>query len=77
MTHLTWSLGLFTALVEASHPYMTIPREELEPLFEEIKGWLHQQDSVLLQQPTSSVLATGKHHGRQTTEFPVFIGRYR
>jgi putative glutamine amidotransferase len=77
MTHLTWSLGLFTALVEASRSYATIPREELDPLLDEIKGWLRQQDSVLLQQPTSSDLATGKHHGRQTTELPVFIGRYR
>ena len=29
MTHLTWSLGLFTALVEASRSYATVPREEL------------------------------------------------
>ncbi len=75
--HLTWSLGLFTALVEASRSYATIPREELEPLLDEIKGWLRQQDSELLQLPTSSVLATGKLHGRQPTELPVFIGRYR
>ncbi len=77
MTHLTWSLGLFTSLVEASRSYATVPREELEPLLDEIKGWLRQQDSELLQQPPSSVLATGKHHGRQTTELPVFIGKYR
>ena len=30
MTHLTWSLGLFSALVEASRSYATVPREELE-----------------------------------------------
>ncbi len=77
MTHLTWSLGLFTALVEASRSYATIPREELEPLLDEFQGWLRQQDSVLLQQPTSSVLTTGKHRARQTTELPVPIGRYR
>jgi gamma-glutamyl-gamma-aminobutyrate hydrolase PuuD len=77
MTHLTWSLGLFSALVEASRSYATIPREELEPLVDEIQGWLHQQDSVLLQQPTSPVQVSGKHHARQTTEFPVFIGKYR
>ncbi len=77
MTHLTWSLGLFIALVEASRSYATVPREDLEPLLDEIKGWLRQQDSVLLQQPTSSVLPKGKHHARQTKELPIFIGRYR
>ena len=27
MTHLTWSLGLFTALVEVSRSYSNVPRE--------------------------------------------------
>ena len=77
MTHLTWSLGLFTALVEASRSYATIPREELESLLDEIQGWLRQQDSVLFQLSASPPLAAGKHHSRQTTALPVSIARYR
>src|SRR5260370_36950172 len=45
MKHLTWSLGVFTALVEASRAYATIPREELDPLLAEIQGCLRQHDS--------------------------------
>ena len=57
MTHLTWSLGLFTALVEASRSYSTMPREELEPSLDEIQGWLRQQDSMLLHLSPSSTHA--------------------
>jgi putative glutamine amidotransferase len=77
MTHLTWSLGLFKALVEASRSYAIIPREEFEPLLEEIKGWLHQQDSVLLQKSASPSVEAGKHHGEQTSALPTSVGRYR
>lgn len=77
MTHLTWSLGLFTALMEASRSYSTIPREELEPSLDEIQAWLRQQDSALLQDPASPTLVAGKHHGKLTSKLPAFIGRYR
>jgi len=77
MTHLTWSLGLFTALVEAGRSYSTVPREELEPSLDEIQGWLRQQDSTLLQLSASPTLLSGKHNGRQTSALPVSIERYR
>jgi len=77
MTHLTWSLGLFSALIEASRAYSTVPREELEPSLDEIQGWLRQQDSMLLQLSASPTLVAGKHSGRQTSTHPVSIERYR
>jgi putative glutamine amidotransferase len=77
MTHLTWSLGLFSALIEASRAYSTVPREELEPSLDEIQGWLRQQDSVLLQLSASPTLVAGKHRNRQTAVLPVSIERYR
>jgi putative glutamine amidotransferase len=77
MTHLTWSLGLFTALVEASRSYATVPRKELEPFLDEIQGWLRQQDRVLLQLSASPTLVAGKHDGRQTSTLPISITRYR
>jgi GMP synthase-like glutamine amidotransferase len=30
MTHLSWALGLFTALVDASRSYSAVPRDEME-----------------------------------------------
>ena len=77
VTHLTWSLGLFTALVEASRSYTTIPREALEPLLDEIQGWLRQQDSVLMHQPVLLTPVGGKQNGRQTSTLPISNGRYR
>jgi hypothetical protein len=77
MTHLNWSHGLFTSLIETSRSYSTVPREELEPLLDEIQGWLRQQDSMLLQQPVSQTLVAGKRHGRQTSALPLSNGRYR
>jgi gamma-glutamyl-gamma-aminobutyrate hydrolase PuuD len=77
MTHLTWSLGLFTALVEVSRSYSNVPRAELESSLEEIQGWLRQQDSMLLHLSASSTMQSGKHHGRQTSALPVSIERYR
>ncbi len=47
MMHLNWSLGLFTALVEASRSYATIPRDELVSFLDEIPGWLRQFDRAL------------------------------
>jgi gamma-glutamyl-gamma-aminobutyrate hydrolase PuuD len=77
VTHLTWSLGLFTALVEASRSYSNVPRAELEPTLDEIQGWLRQQDSILLHLSASSTQMTGKHHTRQTSALPVSLERYR
>ena len=30
--HLSWVMGLFTAFVDASRAYSSVPREEMEPL---------------------------------------------
>ena len=49
MTHLNWSLGLFTALVEASRSYAAIASDELDSFLDEIQEWLRQQDRTLLQ----------------------------
>jgi putative glutamine amidotransferase len=47
MTQLSWALGLFTSLVDASRGYSAVPREEIETMLEEIQGWLRQQDRTL------------------------------
>jgi len=77
MTHLTWSLGLFRALVEASRSYATIPHMELESFVDEIQGWLHQQDSVLLHLSGSPALVTEKQYKQQTSTLPIPIQKYR
>ncbi len=77
MTHLTWSLGLFSALVEASRSYATVPREELEPSLDEIQGWLRQQDSMLLHLSASSTPLSTRHLNRQVSSLPISIERYR
>ncbi len=56
MTHLSWALGLFTTLVDASRGYAALPRDEIETLLEEIKGWLRQQDQSLGTTPTPFAL---------------------
>jgi putative glutamine amidotransferase len=76
MTHLTWSLGLFSSLVEASRSYSSVRREELEPSLDDIKCWLRQQDSVLLHLSASSTLLSGTHR-QHTSAMPVSIERYR
>ena len=77
MTHLTWSLGLFSALVDASRSFATIPRTELESFVDEIQGWLRQQDSLLLHLSGSPALVAGKHYKRQTSTLPISIEKYR
>jgi putative glutamine amidotransferase len=47
MAQLSWALGLFTALVDASRGYSAVPREEIETLLEEIQAWLRQHDRTL------------------------------
>jgi putative glutamine amidotransferase len=77
MTHLTWSHGLFSALVEASRSYATVPREELAPSLDEIQGWLQQQDSALLHLSASPTRMSGKFPNWYTSAQPVSIERYR
>ena len=77
MTHLTWSLGLFSALVEASRSFATIPRMELKSFVEEIQGWLRQQDSALLHLSGSPAPVSGKQYKRQTSTLPLPIEKYR
>jgi putative glutamine amidotransferase len=77
MTHLSWSLGLFTALVEASRSYSSVPREELEPSLEEIQCWLRQKDSMLLHLSPPESLLSGNQTKLHTWAQPVFIERYR
>jgi len=48
MTQFNWALGLFTALIDASRGYTAIPRDEIETLLEEIRGWLCQHDRALI-----------------------------
>ena len=47
MTQFTWALGLFTALIDASRGYTAVPRDEIETLLDEIRGWLRQHDRAL------------------------------
>ena len=47
MTHLSWSLGLFTTFVDASRGYSAVPREEIETLLDEIQAWLREHDRTL------------------------------
>ena len=77
MTHLTWSFGLFSALVDASRSYATVPREELASSLDDIQGWLRQQDSILLHLSASPTLMTGKYPKLQTSALPVSIKRNR
>jgi hypothetical protein len=47
MTQFNWALGLFTALIDASRSYTTVPRDEIETLLDEIQAWLRQHDRAL------------------------------
>jgi hypothetical protein len=47
MTHLNWVMGLFSSFIDASRIYSSIPREGIDPFFEEISGWLRQRDRSL------------------------------
>jgi putative glutamine amidotransferase len=44
MTHLSWSLGLFTAFIDASRCYSAVPRDEVETLLDEVQAWLREHD---------------------------------
>jgi gamma-glutamyl-gamma-aminobutyrate hydrolase PuuD len=56
MTHFSWAIGLFTALIDASRGYTAVPREEIEMLLEEIQAWLRQQDQSLRTTPAPFAL---------------------
>lgn len=60
MTHFSWSLGLFTALIDASRAYSAVARDEIETLLDEIQAWLRQQDQALTAAmvPSTSLAAT-------------------
>ncbi len=64
MTHLSWALGLFTALVDASRVYAVIPRDEIETLLEEIQSWLRQQDQSLRTTPAPFALTAETQNER-------------
>jgi putative glutamine amidotransferase len=66
MTHLSWALGLFTALVDASRGYAALPRDEIETLLEEIKGWLRQQDQTLRATPATLALTAETQNERHS-----------
>ncbi len=46
-TQLHWVMGLFCSFIDASRAYSAIPREEIEPMRSEIRGWLRQRDEYL------------------------------
>lgn len=75
MTHVSWSLGLFTALIGASRAYSAIPREELESFLDDIEGWLRQHDRAVLHQPAPLPLLAGTLSNAHTTSLPHSIGR--
>jgi len=70
MTHVSWSLGLFTALIGASRAYSAIPREELGPFLDEIQGWLRQRDRAMIHQPAPLPLLLGSRPSEQTSFMP-------
>ena len=55
-THLSWVMGLFTAFVDASRAYSAVPREEIEPLREEMRDWLRQRDRSVSPRGATSML---------------------
>jgi len=75
MTHVSWSHGLFTALIEASITYSAIPKEELESFLDEIEGWLRQHDRAVLHQPAPLPLPAGTLSNGHTTSLPHSNGR--
>jgi hypothetical protein len=51
-------MGLFTAFVDASRAYSSVPREEIEPLRPEIREWLRHRDLVIAPRAVPSALGT-------------------
>ncbi len=71
MTHLSWALGLFTALVDASRDYSAVPRDEIDTLLEEIQCWLRQQDRTFHTAALPCTVTAEKHHAPLTLQRPV------
>ena len=55
-THLSWVMGLFTAFVDASRAYSSVPREEMESLRAEMRDWLRQRDRSVSSRGATSTL---------------------
>ena len=55
-THLSWVMGLFTAFVDASRAYSSVPCEEMEPLRTEMRDWLRQRDHSVSPRRATSTL---------------------
>jgi gamma-glutamyl-gamma-aminobutyrate hydrolase PuuD len=70
-THLHWVMGLFTAFVDASRAYSSVPREEIEPLRPEIREWLRHRDLVIAPRAVPSALGTGVSKLPDTAITPV------
>ena len=70
MTHLSWSLGLFTAFVDASRVYAVVQRGEIEPLLEEIQAWVREHDRALHRGAVPFALAVEKHSERAHAALP-------
>jgi putative glutamine amidotransferase len=71
MENLSWALGLFTALIDASRGYSAIARDEIETLLEEIQAWLRQHDRALHRDGVPFALATETQSERNQTALPL------
>jgi len=63
MTQFNWALGLFTALIDASRSYTVVPRDEIETLLDEIRGWLRQHDRALIANSAPAALMAETQSG--------------
>jgi putative glutamine amidotransferase len=70
-THLHWVMGLFTAFVDASRAYSSVPREEIEPLRTEIREWLRGCDSIVSPRSVPSVVGTDGANAPDTAITPA------
>lgn len=70
-THLAWVMGLFTAFVDACRAYSTVPREEIEPLRDEIREWLRQRDRATVPHRVTTNLQPGEADLPETAIIPV------
>ena len=76
MAHLSWALGLFTALIDASRGYSAVPRDEIETLLDEIRGWLRQHDRALHVDaiPFALTVETQRERCRATSTLQRHVG---
>jgi putative glutamine amidotransferase len=71
MENLSWALGLFTALIDASRGYAAVARDEIETLLEEIQVWLRQHDRALYTDAVPFALTTETQSERNQTAFTI------